>query len=81
MDEGLIIQSAQGLLETGKASLPVAPGVYEPAWYITTGFPLTLPFMEIFFWFMWTWLVESHGSTCQFARQYVCNRTQKVGVI
>ncbi len=48
MDEGLIIQSAQGLLETGKASLPVAPGVYEPAWYITTGFPLTLPLAGVF---------------------------------
>ncbi len=43
MDEGLIIQSAMGLLETGRSALPVAPGVYEPAWYITTGFPLTLP--------------------------------------
>ncbi|TSC71440.1 MAG: hypothetical protein G01um101448_1179 [Parcubacteria group bacterium Gr01-1014_48] len=48
LDEGLIIQSAQGLLETGKASLPVAPGVYEPAWYITTGFPLTLPLAGAF---------------------------------
>ena len=48
MDEGLIMQSAQGLLETGKASLPVAPGVFEPAWYITTGFPLTLPLAGVF---------------------------------
>lgn len=48
MDEGLIIQSAQGLLETGKASLQVAPNVYEPAWYITTGFPLTLPLAGVF---------------------------------
>jgi len=51
MDEGLIVQSAQGLLETGKASLPVAPGVYEPAWYITTGFPLTLPLAGSFVFF------------------------------
>lgn len=48
MDEGLIIQSAQGLLHTGKAALPVAPGVFEPAWYITTGFPLTLPLAGAF---------------------------------
>lgn len=48
MDEGLIIQSAQGLLETGKAALPVAPGVFEPAWYITTGFPVTLPLAGAF---------------------------------
>ncbi len=48
MDEGLIIQSAEGLLYTGKASLPVAPGIYEPAWYITTGFPLTLPLAGVF---------------------------------
>ncbi len=48
MDEGLIIQSAEGLLHTGKASLPVAPSIYEPAWYITTGFPLTLPLAGVF---------------------------------
>jgi hypothetical protein len=48
LDEGLIIQSAVGLLHTGKAALPVAPGVYEPAWYITTGFPLTIPLAGTF---------------------------------
>lgn len=48
MDEGLIIQSATGLLQTGRAALPVAPGVFEPAWYITTGFPLTLPLAGAF---------------------------------
>lgn len=48
MDEGLIIQSAVGLLYTGKAALPVAPGIFEPAWYITTGFPLTLPLAGVF---------------------------------
>jgi 4-amino-4-deoxy-L-arabinose transferase-like glycosyltransferase len=48
LDEGLIIQSAMGLLETGKASLPVAPDVYEPAWYITTGFPVTIPLAAVF---------------------------------
>lgn len=48
MDEGLIIQSAVGLLHTGKAALPVAPGIYEPAWYVTTGFPLTLPLAGTF---------------------------------
>jgi hypothetical protein len=48
MDEGLIIQSVQGILETGKAALPVAPGVFEPAWYITTGFPVTLPLAAAF---------------------------------
>ncbi len=48
MDEGLIIQSAIGLLETGKAALPVAPGVFEPAWYITTGYPVTLPLAGVF---------------------------------
>ncbi len=48
MDEGLIIQSAVGLLHTGKASLPVAPGIFEPAWYITTGFPVTLPLAGVF---------------------------------
>lgn len=48
MDEGLIIQSAVGLLHTGKAALPVAPGIYEPAWYITTGFPVTLPLAGTF---------------------------------
>jgi len=48
LDEGLIIQSAVGLLHTGKAALPVAPGVYEPAWYITTGFPVTVPLAGTF---------------------------------
>lgn len=48
MDEGLIIQAAEGILDTGKASLLVAPGVYEPAWYITTGFPVTLPLAGVF---------------------------------
>ena len=48
MDEGLIIQSAEGILETGKAAVPIAPGVWEPAWYITTGFPLTLPLAGTF---------------------------------
>lgn len=48
LDEGLIIQSAVGLLHTGKAALTVAPGVYEPAWYITTGFPLTMPLAGAF---------------------------------
>ncbi len=48
MDEGLIIQSAQGLLETGKVSLPVAPGVYEPLGYISTGAPITLPLAGVF---------------------------------
>ncbi len=48
LDEGLIIQSAQGLLETGKAALPTAPGVWEPAWYITTGFPVTAPLAGMF---------------------------------
>ncbi|MDP2665213.1 MAG: hypothetical protein Q8P23_00995, partial [bacterium] len=48
MDEGLIIQSAEGILETGEAALPIAPGVWEPAWYITTGFPLTLPLAGTF---------------------------------
>lgn len=48
MDEGLIIQSATGLLQTGRAALPVAPSVFEPAWYITTGFPLTIPLAGAF---------------------------------
>lgn len=48
MDEGLITQSAVGLLHTGKASLPVAPGIFEPAWYITTSFPLTAPLAGAF---------------------------------
>lgn len=48
MDEGLVIQSAVGLLHTGEAALLVAPGIYEPAWYITTGFPLTLPLAGAF---------------------------------
>ncbi len=48
MDEGLIIQTAKGILETGKASLPVAPGVYEPLGYISTGFPVTLPLAGVF---------------------------------
>jgi hypothetical protein len=48
MDEGLIIQSAEGILDTGKASVPIAPGIWEPAWYITTGFPLTLPLAGTF---------------------------------
>ncbi|KKW43420.1 MAG: hypothetical protein UY97_C0007G0014 [Parcubacteria group bacterium GW2011_GWB1_57_6] len=51
MDEGLIIQSAVGLLHTGEAALPVAPGIFEPAWYITTGFPLTLPLAAAFAFF------------------------------
>ncbi len=48
LDEGLIIQSVVGLLHTGKASLLVTPGVFEPAWYITTGFPLTIPLAGAF---------------------------------
>lgn len=48
LDEGLIIQSVVGLLHTGKASLLVAPEVFEPAWYITTGFPLTMPLAGAF---------------------------------
>ncbi len=48
MDEGLIMQSAIGVLATGKAALPVAPGIFEPAWYITTGFPVTLPLAGLF---------------------------------
>lgn len=48
LDEGLIIQSVVGLLHTGKASLAVAPGLFEPAWYITTGFPLTIPLAGTF---------------------------------
>jgi hypothetical protein len=48
LDEGLIIQAAQGILETGRASLPVAPEVFEPMGYITTGFPVTLPLAVVF---------------------------------
>jgi len=48
MDEGLIIQSAIGLLSTGKAALPIAPGIFEPAWYITTGLPVTMPLAAVF---------------------------------
>jgi 4-amino-4-deoxy-L-arabinose transferase-like glycosyltransferase len=51
MDEGLIIQAAQGLAQTGKAALPVAPGEFEAAGYITTGFPLTLPLAGAFAFF------------------------------
>lgn len=47
-DEGLIIQSAEGLLRTGKAALPVAPGVFDQGWYITTGYPVTLPIAGMF---------------------------------
>jgi len=47
-DEGLIIQSAEGLLHTGRAALPVAPGVFDQGWYITTGYPVTLPVAGMF---------------------------------
>lgn len=48
MDEGFIIQSVIGLLHTGALALPVAPLVFEPAWYMTTGFPVTLPLAGAF---------------------------------
>jgi 4-amino-4-deoxy-L-arabinose transferase-like glycosyltransferase len=48
MDEGLIIQSAVGLLHTGTVALPVAPGVYQPLGIITTGFPVTVPLAVVF---------------------------------
>lgn len=48
MDEGFIIQSVAGLLATGALALPVAPGVFESAWYMTTGFPVVLPLAGAF---------------------------------
>lgn len=48
MDEGFIIQSVVGLLYTGALALPVAPGVFESAWYMTTGFPVVLPLAGAF---------------------------------
>jgi 4-amino-4-deoxy-L-arabinose transferase-like glycosyltransferase len=48
MDEGIVIQSAQGLLKTGRASVPLSSGEYEQAWYATTGFPVLLPLAGAF---------------------------------
>jgi hypothetical protein len=48
MDEGFVIQSAQGLLEVGTMALPISPNEYEPAWYLTTGFPLLIPLAVAF---------------------------------
>ncbi|KKR66349.1 MAG: hypothetical protein UU06_C0002G0013 [Parcubacteria group bacterium GW2011_GWB1_40_5] len=48
MDEGIIIQTARAIADTGLSGIPVAPGVYESAGIVSTSYPVTYPIALVF---------------------------------
>jgi len=48
MDEGIITQVAKNIALHGINGIQVAPEVFDPAWYVTTSYTVTLPISIIF---------------------------------